>query len=393
MSRVKIGLVGKPNVGKSTLFSAITANAAEIGNYPFTTLKPNAGVGTITTKCPEVEIGKKCNPREGSCEEGIRKVPIEVIDVPGLIEGASSGKGMGNEFLENVKDADAILLVFDASGRTAMDGTTSEVPIDPAREIEMVRSELYKWLSSRLSRDWDRFAKKEDSTGEKAIKGFLKKTSSLGIGEKSLSMVLNSGVFPAKLSLWGESDFDDFAKKVFEIVKPIVLVGNKVDSASEETVTKLRSTYPEILFTSGGQELAISKAIENGILEGRSLPFKISDRASEAQRKALAKVEEVMSREYYTSPQQILTKVVLSKLDLIFVYPVYDESHWTDKEGNVLPDCFLVPRGTTAIDLAFKVHTEIGNGFIKAIDCRKKRIIGRDHELQDSDVISIVSKS
>ncbi|MFG1518877.1 MAG: YchF-related putative GTPase [Thermoplasmataceae archaeon] len=393
MSRIKIGLVGKPNVGKSTLFSAITSNAAEIGNYPFTTLKPNTGVGLITTTCPEVELGKKCNPREGTCEGGIRKVPIEVIDVPGLIEGASSGKGMGNEFLENIKDADALLLVFDASGRTTMEGVPSESTIDPAREIEMVRSELYRWLSSRLSRDWERFAKKEDSSGEKIVKGLLKKTSSLGIGEKDVSRVLNSGVFPAKLTLWGESDFDDFARKVFEIVKPIVPVGNKVDAASDDTITRLRSLYPEIMFTSGGQELAISKAIENGIVEGRSIPFRVSSKANEAQRKGLAMVETVMRKEYYSSPQQILTKVVLSKLGLIFVYPVYDESHWTDKEGNVLPDCFLVPKGTTAIDLAFKVHTEIGNGFIKAIDCRKKRIIARDHELQDSDVISIVSKS
>jgi len=393
MSRIKIGLVGKPNVGKSTLFSAITSNAAEIGNYPFTTLKPNTGVGLITTTCPEVELGKKCNPREGTCEGGIRKVPIEVIDVPGLIEGASSGKGMGNEFLENIKDADALLLVFDASGRTTMEGVPSESTIDPVREIEMVRSELYRWLSSKLSKDWERFAKKEDSSGEKIVKGLLKKTSSLGIGEKDVSRILSSGVFPAKLTLWGESDFDDFARKVFEIVKPIVPVGNKVDAASEDTIIRLRSLFPEIMFTSGGQELAISKAIENGIVEGRSIPFKISGKATEAQRKGLAMVEAVMGKEYYSSPQQILTKVVLSKLGLIFVYPVYDESHWTDKEGNVLPDCFLVPKGTTAIDLAFKVHTEIGNGFIKAIDCRKKRIIARDHELQDSDVISIVSKS
>jgi small GTP-binding protein len=393
MSRIKIGLVGKPNVGKSTLFSAITSNAAEIGNYPFTTLKPNTGVGLITTTCPEVELGKKCNPREGTCEGGIRKVPIEVIDVPGLIEGASSGKGMGNEFLENIKDADALLLVFDASGRTTMEGVPSESTIDPVREIEMVRSELYRWLSSKLSKDWERFAKKEDSSGEKIVKGLLKKTSSLGIGEKDVSRILSSGVFPAKLTLWGESDFDDFARKVFEIVKPIVPVGNKVDAASEDTIIRLRSLFPEIMFTSGGQELAISKAIENGIVEGRSIPFKISSKATEAQRKGLAMVEAVMGKEYYSSPQQILTKVVLSKLGLIFVYPVYDESHWTDKEGNVLPDCFLVPKGTTAIDLAFKVHTEIGNGFIKAIDCRKKRIIARDHELQDSDVISIVSKS
>jgi small GTP-binding protein len=393
MSRIKIGLVGKPNVGKSTLFSAITSNAAEIGNYPFTTLKPNTGVGLITTTCPEVELGKKCNPREGTCEGGIRKVPIEVIDVPGLIEGASSGKGMGNEFLENIKDADALLLVFDASGRTTMEGVPSESTIDPVREIEMVRSELYRWLSSKLSKDWERFAKKEDSSGEKIVKGLLKKTSSLGIGEKDVSRILSSGVFPAKLTLWGESDFDDFARKVFEIVKPIVPVGNKVDAASEDTIIRLRSLFPEIMFTSGGQELAISKAIENGIVEGRSIPFKISGKATEVQRKGLAMVEAVMGKEYYSSPQQILTKVVLSKLGLIFVYPVYDESHWTDKEGNVLPDCFLVPKGTTAIDLAFKVHTEIGNGFIKAIDCRKKRIIARDHELQDSDVISIVSKS
>ena len=91
--------------------------------------------------------------------------------------------------------------------------------------------------------------------------------------------------------------------------------------------------------------------------------------------------------------QDCLEKAVVEKLDLVAVYPVEDETHFTDGQGRVLPDAFLLPRGSTAIDLAYKVHSDIGDSFIRAIDCHSKRIIGKDHELQDGDIIKIVAGS
>ncbi|MCL4332057.1 MAG: 50S ribosome-binding GTPase [Candidatus Thermoplasmatota archaeon] len=194
MTGPKLGLIGKPNVGKSTIFSAMTEGSAEIGNYPFTTTKPNLGVAYFPVKCPHTELGTPCNPREGYCREGTRYIPVRIIDVPGLIEGASQGKGMGNEFLENVRDSDAILLIYDASGHTAMDGSAEITAVtSPEEEIRMVLGELDSWLVSKLGSDWDKFARKADSTGEPIGHSIQQKLSSYGV---TLSQVHAIIAFP-----------------------------------------------------------------------------------------------------------------------------------------------------------------------------------------------------
>ncbi len=393
MAKVRLGLVGKPNAGKSTLFSAITSRAAEIGSYPFTTIKPNIGLGFIETKCPDTEIGTTCNPREGSCSGGIRQIPIEIIDVPGLIEGASQGKGMGNEFLENVRESEALLLVFDASGKTALDGTPVEERIDPNAEIDMIKGEITKWMVARLSKGWEKFASREEATNQHPAASLLRKLSMSGINEQALLSSLSAGGFPLRLSIWKEEDFTRFSEMFLARFKPLILLGNKVDAADPETIDRIRAKHPDTIFTSGDFELALSRAVQAGLAEVSKRHISPSARASEPQRKALARVQEVISLPYYASPEAIMTDVVRERLERIAVYPVQDESKWTDSQGNVLPDCFMVRKGTTAIDLAFRVHSDIGEGFIRAIDCRRKMVISRDHELKDSDVISIVSRS
>jgi len=92
-------------------------------------------------------------------------------------------------------------------------------------------------------------------------------------------------------------------------------------------------------------------------------------------------------------PFDILGEIIEKILKLIVVYPVYDDSTWTDKEGNVLPDAFLMQAGSTPLDLAYMVHTDIGEGFIRAIDCKSKMVIGKEHPLKDGDVVRIISKS
>lgn len=393
MAKVRLGLVGKPNAGKSTLFSAITARAAEIGNYPFTTIKPNIGLGFIEAKCPETEIGTTCNPREGSCSGGIRRIPVEIIDVPGLIEGASLGKGMGNEFLENVRESEALLLVFDASGKTGLDGTPVEDKIDPETEIEMVKSEIARWMSSRLSRGWERFASREEATNQHPTTSLLRKLSISGINEQALLSALTSEGFPLRLSMWKEEDFFRFSEMFLARFKPIVLVGNKVDAADPDTIQRIRVKHPDAIFTSGDFELALSRAAQAGLASVSGKTVSPAENATGPQKKALARIQEVISLPFYASPEAIMTGVVRDRLERIAVYPVQDESKWADGQGNVLPDCYMVRKGTTALDLAFRVHSEIGEGFIKAIDCRRRMVISKDHELNDSDVISIISRS
>ena len=125
-----IGIIGAPNKGKSTLFSAMTAVEVPIADYAFTTIKPNMGVAYATTECADVGLGVKCTPRNSSCLDGIRKIPINIVDVAGLVPGAHLGKGMGNQFLNDIVNADVLVQVVDASGKTDINGGKAEGAIE-----------------------------------------------------------------------------------------------------------------------------------------------------------------------------------------------------------------------------------------------------------------------
>lgn len=393
MSTVKIGLIGKPNVGKSTLFSALTKAPAEIANYPFTTLKPNVGMGWLASKCPETEIGKKCTPNEGTCVEGTRYIPVEIIDVPGLIPGASEGKGMGNEFLDNIRDSEAIIHVFDASGYTAPDGTSLQESRNPVDDIETIEGEIIAWMADRIYRDWDKFSRKADASSDRVERVLETKIGSFGIREKQISLILSRGSFPAKLSQWDSSHATTFASLVFRHIKPIIRVANKCDAASPEYLEAIREFDPGIYFISGEYELTLEKAMGAGIINSLGKDFTVSSKANQAQRNALETIRTFLSISYVTRMDNILSHIVRDVLKYVVAYPVADESTWGDKKGRILPDAHLMPYGTTAHELAFKVHSDIGEGFIKAIDCRTKRAIGKDHVIEDSEVIRIVSKA
>lgn len=393
-SHVKIGLVGKPNAGKSTLFSAICSSSAEIGQYPFTTIKPNVGASYITVKCPHTELGKECSPNFGRCESGIRFVPIEIIDIPGLVEGASSGKGMGNEFLENIKEAIAILQIYDASGRSALDGVIVDKKlVDPIEEVNLVIAELFKWVIGKLTDDWDRFAKRADLAGDTFDRALLKRVSSIGMNLGDLHRLESRVKFPEKFENWKEEDFQSFAEFYFSDLRRIIRVGNKVDLISEEERRELKERLEDTFLISAEFELTLSKAKSHGFISSTDPPFGILHNVSEKQKAGLDMISELFRSSYVTRTSDILTRVVLEDLERIVVYPVYDETHWTDKDGSVLPDAFIMKKGETAIDLAYKVHSDIGDNFIRAIDGRSKRVVGKDHVLNNGDILKIVSKT
>lgn len=393
MSTVKIGLIGKPNVGKSTLFSAMTRSPVEIANYPFTTLKPNVGIAWLTAMCPESEIGSKCTPREGSCVNGTRFIPVELIDVPGLIPGASEGKGMGNEFLDNIRDSEAIIHVFDASGLTSPDGTPLQERRDPVEDVLIIEEEMVAWMADRIYRDWDKYARKGDASGDRIERSLEKKIASFGVNERQILLILTKGTFPDKLSKWEIQDAVNFATLLFRHVKPIVRVANKADAAPPEFIEKIRAFDSTIQFISGEYELTLEKALEAKVIDSLAADFRITGNLSAPQRNALDLIRRFISGSSSSRIGDILTNVVRSILGYVVVYPVADEGTWGDNKGNVLPDALLLPGGSTALDLAFRVHTDIGEGFIRAIDCRSKRAIGKDHVVRDSEVIRIVSKT
>ena len=119
---MEIGVVGKPNVGKSTFFNACSLGNAEVAAYPFTTIKPNRAVAAVRTRCVCRELGVEDNPRNSRCVGGERFVPIEVIDVAGLVPKAHEGRGLGNQFLDELRRASVLIHVVDTAGATDAEG-------------------------------------------------------------------------------------------------------------------------------------------------------------------------------------------------------------------------------------------------------------------------------
>jgi len=389
---LKIGLIGKPNAGKSTLFSAITSIDVDIANYPFTTIKPNVGISFVKDKCPENEINAKCNPREGKCLDGIRYIPVEIIDVPGLIEGASEGKGMGNEFLDNIRDADLIINLFDASGMTDMEGNPSESGHDPLDDIKFVNNEIISWMNGKISKDWQKFARKEDNSPERLDVKILQKAATFGLSEKDVSFIMTKESFPDKLIHWTDNDINRFSEAILKYVKPVFSIGNKLDLLTDDAIKALKDRENKLYMISAEYELLIEKAYNNGYISSDGIDFTFTDKSGDAQKTVLNRIKEKYRNGEIMRFYDVLTSIIKS-LGYIVVYPVLDETKWEDKNGNVLPDAYLMKDGDTALDMAYKIHTDIGKNFIRAVNGRTKRVIGKDYKLLNNDVIKIISNS
>mgnify|MGYP001626147694 CR=1 FL=1 len=398
MVKILIGVIGKPNVGKSTFFSAITQHIVEIANYPFTTINPNIGTAYVRKTCPHTILGKNCNPKNSVCMEGIRMIPVSIMDVAGLVPEAHKGKGLGNRFLDNLRNADALIHVVDISGSTDKEGNNvGKNSNDPFEDVEFVEREIAFWMADILSRNWKKVARRVGTDGTKLETLLSQQLSGLGIDENQIEKALENASF-GPVEEWGENDFLSVAAEILKISKPFVIAANKADIADKENIEKLkgRVKYP-VIPVSADYELALVRATKAGLIKYRpgDTSFKIIDetKLNENQKKALEKIRIFMEKNGGTGVQKVLESAVFDQLHMISVYPVEDENHWIDKSGNILPDVYLMPAGSTALDLAFKVHSDLGENFIRAIDGKKKIIVGKDYLLKDGDVIKIVAKA
>jgi len=394
-----VGIVGKPNTGKSTFFSAATLAPAEIANYPFTTIKPNRGIGYIRTPCVCTEFNVKDNPKNSLCMDGIRLIPVELIDCAGLVPGAWQGRGLGNQFLDEIRKADALVHIVDAAGATDSEGRLCKPGTrDPVEDVKFLETEMTMWFAQILKRDWPKLARTAESGQEDLLTLLEERLSGLAIRRAHIFEALRkTELSEEKPTAWSEEDLIRFLDALRKISKPMLLAANKIDlPPAEENMERLKKLDYIVVHCCAEAELVLRRAAEKGLINYKpgDCNFTITkpESLTEAQNKALQMVQEkILQKLGSTGVQEAVNMAFFKLLNMIVVYPVEDVEHLTDHEGRILPDAYVVPYGTTARQLAYTVHTDLGDGFIYAVEAHEKKRIGENHVLKDRDVVSIIS--
>jgi len=390
-----LGLIGKPSCGKSTFFKAATLSDVLIASYPFATIEPNHGIGYVRVQALCKELGVKCNPRTGFCTGETRFVPVELMDVAGLVEGASEGKGLGNKFLDDLRQADMFIQIVDISGTTDTEGKEGEG--NPIEDVKMLEKELNKWYRGIFEKVWEKLSRTIQSTKQDFAKSVAKQFSGLRVKEEDVkSILIKLKLDPENPVSWSEEDLSNFTETLRHSTKPMLIAANKVDKpGAEENLKKLQSEFPNMLIIpcSADSELSLRQAAEAGLIrytQGENSFEIIKGKASEKQKEALESIQKnVLDKFASTGVQEILDKAVFDLLKYIAIFPA--GSKLADSKGNVLPDCFLLKGGSTALDFAYSLHTDIGDKFVKAIDVRTKQPVGKNHELKHRDGIEIMT--
>ncbi len=392
-----IGLIGKPSVGKSTFFKAATLAEVEIASYPFTTIKANHGVGYVKVDCIEKEFGVKCNPNHGFCINGNRFVSVDLMDVAGLVPGASEGKGLGNQFLDDLRQADVFVHVVDISGTTNSDGKQTE-NYNPSEDIKFLEEELNKWYSGILSRVWKNFSRRAEMENSNFGESVAKQFSGLKINEEQVKEVLLNLDLKDKPTSWDEEILKKFASKLREVSKPMIIAANKVDmEGGKENYERMAKEFPNLLIIpcSADSELALRQASKVNLIEYISgeRDFKVLKELSSKQIEALNKIKKSVLDKFEegTGVQKVLNTAVFDLLGYLPIFPA-GANKLGDSKGNILPDCFLLPPGSTALDFAYFLHTDFGKNFIKAINAKTKMVLSKDYKLKPRDALEILTR-
>jgi ribosome-binding ATPase YchF (GTP1/OBG family) len=390
-----IGIVGKPSTGKSSFFKASTMADVDIANYPFTTIEPNHAVGFVNVECADKFFNVQCNPRTGFCLNHNRFIPVDLLDVAGLVPGAYKGLGCGNQFLDDLNRADVLIHIIDASGSTNEKGESVEaLSYDPCKDVEFLEEELDQWFLRLINKGWDKFVRQVKQERFELSKAIAKQLSGLGVTEELADEILKD--FKLDIGIWNESDVFRFAKTLRRRTKPMLIVANKADiPGASENIKRLKENFKEYKFIvcSAETEIVLKEAAKKKLIKyvPGSRDFEIVYDINDQQKEALEFIRKNVLNVYgSTGVQDALNYAVFDLLKYIAVFPG-GVNRLCDSEGRILPDCFLLPYDSTALAFAYKLHTDLGDKFIRAIDVKKRLTVGKDYLLKNCDVIEIVS--
>jgi ribosome-binding ATPase YchF (GTP1/OBG family) len=394
-----VGVVGKPNVGKSTFFSASTLANVPIANYPFTTIKPNVGVGYVRSPCVCREFNVTDTPGNSTCVNGIRLIPVELVDCAGLVPGAWQGRGLGNQFLDEIRQADALIHIVDAAGSTDSEGKPCDPGAhEPIEDVKFLEHELDMWLLQIVKKEWDRAIRRVEGAKEDLSQILEDKLSGLGIRRDHIATArTKTSLNFEKPTSWSDDQLLILVSELRRLSKPLLVAANKMDvSPAERNLETLQASGHMVVPCCAEAELALRRAAEKEIIS--YLPgdsnFKINEehQPTSEQKNALTRIrEKVLLPLGSTGVQDALNLAFFKLLQMIVVYPVEDPEKLTDHKGRILPDAYLVPYGTTAQEFAGLIHSDLAAGFLYATEIRSKMRLADDYVLKNNDVISIVS--
>ncbi len=391
----KIGLVGKPSVGKSSFFNAATMNDVPEGAYPFTTIDPSVGEAYVRVDCAAPEFGETCTPNLGVCRGGTRFVPTKLVDVAGLIPGAHEGNGLGNQFLTDLNEADVLIHIVDFSGKTDIEGEATEGH-DPRKDIDFLENELDMWYLGILETGIEKHETKYQGADAQIEVDLAEQMSAFKTNKDEIKQIILSLGLELDTETWDDADREELAREIRKRTKPMLIAANKMDTpeaqANWETITE-DPAYDHLTFvpTSAHAEKALKTADEAGVVEYTAGEdhFEIVDDISADQEAGLEQIRDFIDEFGATGVQQSIETALFDVLGCIAIFP--GSANGSADEKGVFRDCFILPEESTTSDFAYFLHSDIGDGLLHGIDCRSKRQIGAGHELAHRDVVEIIS--
>ena len=399
---IKIGIIGKTNTGKTTFFNSSTLSSDEISTYPFTTKKSSTSVGYAITLCVHPEFNVIDNPNNSRCEDGWRYIPIELIDLPGLIKDAWKGKGLGNQFLSIASQSDALLHVVDASGSIDATGKITETGSgDPVSDFADIEEELNMWYQKILEGNRDRLQKIIKS-GDDHVDALTELYQGVGVKRNHVKEALKtSGLEEKDIENYDMQDSKKFASYLRKISKPTLIVANKIDvEGAGKNFERLRERYNDMIVipASADSELTLRRAEQKNLIKYSpgSEKFDIlqTNELNQKQKEALNFIQSDIMGEYMRTGVQFAINVTVFKLlKMNSVYPVASPEKLSDKKGRVLPDLVLLKDGATVTDLAKEIHSDLTKGLLYAKDLRYNLRVPTNYQLRDRDVICLISAS
>ena len=394
-----VGIIGKPNTGKSTFFNASTMNDVPTGNYPFTTIEPNIGIAYVRVNCVCKELQIKDNPKNSLCIDGNRMIPVKLIDVAGLVPRASEGRGLGNKFLDDLRQADVLIQVIDVSGKTDEEGRIIESgEHDPINDVNFVQEEFDKWMANIIKKDWDKIVRTSEGDNNKFLELLGQKMSGLSINKIQINQALERSKLKIKKPInWKHEDIETFTLFLRTTSKPSIIAGNKIDLLKNKNIiNKCQENFDHFIVVAAEAELLLKKASENKMISyiqgDNTFQINVDAKLDIKQKAALDLVKnKVLNKWNSTGVQNVINYAFIKILKCVVVYTVENENQFSDKNGNVLPDAYLVREGTTSKDLAYLIHTDIGKSFLHAIDAKNSKQLSSDYILKNNDIIKIVA--